>query len=260
MVLVKRGVFSNGVPYLRFGEGKKVLLIFSGGPGNYLSSPMYKEFNFLAKQYTVFMLSRKSNLPKDYSTEDMAKDYAEVIEEEFSGGPVDVIGESYGGLIAQHLAANHPKLIRRLIISMSAYRFSQEGRELDMQFAELASQGKTRAAFRSLAPMLSGNRIKRSLFSFFMRLLAPRMFRNPNSEDLLVEGRAEAAHNSKTQLPRIVAPTLVVAGDCDYFCPTELLNETASGIPDAKLIIYEGKGHESLGKQFRCDVLAFLGC
>ncbi|MCW4028284.1 MAG: alpha/beta hydrolase [Candidatus Bathyarchaeota archaeon] len=258
--MVKRGIFSNGVPYLRFGEGKKVLLIFSGGPGNYLASPMYKEFNFLAKQYTLFMFARKSSLPKNYSTKDMAEDYARVIEDEFNGGPVDVIGESYGGLIAQYLAANHPKLIRRLVLLMSTYRFSQEGTKLDMQFAELASQGKTRAAFRSLAPMLSGNRIKRSLFSFFMSLFASRMFSNPNPEDLIVEGRAEVAHNSKNQLPRIVVPTLVVAGDRDFFCSTELLHETATGIPDAKLIIYEGKGHESLGKQFHRDVSAFLGC
>jgi pimeloyl-ACP methyl ester carboxylesterase len=256
--LVKRGIFKNGVPYIRFGEGKRTLLVFSGGPGNYLSSPMHKEYNFLRKHYTLLMLSRKSNLPKGYSTADMANDYAAVIRDEFNGGPVDVIGESHGGLIAQHLAANNPQLIRRLVIYMSAYRFSPEGANLDLQFAQLASQGKTSEAFRSLAPMLPGNRLKKSLFSFLMGLSGPRMLNNPNPADLVVEGEAEVLHNSKMQLSQITAPTLVVAGERDYFCPTELLRETAAAIPNAELIIYKGKGHESLGKPFRRAVLAFL--
>jgi pimeloyl-ACP methyl ester carboxylesterase len=258
MALVERGFFRNGVPYVRFGKGTKPLLIFSGGPGNYLSSPMYKEYNFLGKQYALFMVSRKNGLPRDYTTVDMAEDFATVIKDELNGGPVDVIGESYGGLIAQHLAANHPMLIRRLVISMSAYRFSDEGARLDMQFAQLASQGKIKAAFRSLAPTLTGNRVRRSLLSVFMGLYGSKMLNNPDPEDLLVEGRAEVMHNSKNQLPHILAPTLVAAGDRDYFCPEELLRETAAGIPNAELVIYEGKGHEPLGKQFRHDVLAFL--
>jgi pimeloyl-ACP methyl ester carboxylesterase len=258
MVLVTRGIFRNGVPYVCFGKGTEPLLILSGGPGNYLSSPMYKEYNFLGNNYRLLMLSRKSGLPKGYSTADMAEDIAAVIRDEFKGEPIDIIGESYGGLIAQHLAANHPELIRHLVISMSAYKLTEEGAKLDMRFAELASQGKIRAAFKSLEPMLNGNPVKKSLAMFFMSLFGSKILSNPNPQDLLVEGEAEVRHNSKKQLPQIKAPTLVVGGDRDYFCPVELLSETAQAIPNAKLIIYEGKGHESLGKRYQKDVAAFL--
>jgi pimeloyl-ACP methyl ester carboxylesterase len=92
-----------------------------------------------------------------------------------------------------------------------------------------------------------------------MSFIGPSMMGKPeNAADLLVEGKAELAHNCKTELPKIVAPTLVVAGDHDYFCPVELLRETAAGIPNAKLIIYEGRGHMVSGKKFNEDVLAFL--
>lgn len=258
--MVEQKLFKNGVPYVKFGTGTKTLLIFSGGPGNYLKSSLYKEYSFLEKQYTIYVLSRKSDLPEGYSTSDMAEDYAAVIKNELNIGPVDVMGESYGGLIAQHLAANHPEIVHRLVISMSAYRFSREGAEMDMRFAQLASEGKTAAAFRSLAPMFDGNRVKRHLLVFFMSLFGSKMLSNPNPDDLLVEGKAELLHDSKNQLSRITAPTLVVAGDRDYFCPVPLLRETASLIPNAKLIIYKGKGHGSLGKQFRLDLLSFLGC
>ncbi len=257
--MVTKGFFKNGVPYVSFGNGPNVLLVFSGGPGNYLSNLMVKQFNFLSKSFIVYVLSRKSGLPENYSTLDMSEDFARVICNEFNSGPVDVIGESYGGLIAQNLAANHPELVRRLVIAFSAYRFSDEGSKLDMHFAELISQGKIRAAFKAMAPIIVGSKIKKSVLSFFMSLLGPIVLCKPtNPKDLLIEGKAEAVHNCKSQLSCIVAPTLVIAGDKDYFCPVALLHETASGIANSKLILYEGKGHMVSGKRFAKDILDFL--
>ena len=56
-----------------------------------------------------------------YTFNDMAADYAAMIREEF-GGPMDVIGVSTGGSIVQHLAADHPDVVRRLVIHSSAHR------------------------------------------------------------------------------------------------------------------------------------------
>jgi pimeloyl-ACP methyl ester carboxylesterase len=150
MIMVEKGVFSNGIPYFRFGEGTRTLLVFSGGPGNTLPSGfllrVFGQLNHIAKSYVVYMLGRKPELPEGYTTRDMAEDYAALIRNEFGGGPADVMGMSYGGLIAQHLAADHPELIRRLVIAMSVYRFSDEGNEVDMRSAQLFSEGKKRAA------------------------------------------------------------------------------------------------------------------
>jgi len=261
--MVEKGVFSNGIPYVRFGEGEDILLVFSGGPGNTLPSGfmfrVFGQFKHLAKNYVIYVMSRKNGLPEGYTTRDMAEDYATVIRDEFDGGPLDVMGMSYGGLIAQHLAADHPELIRRLVIAMSVYRFSDEGNKLDMRFAELLSEGKRRAALRSLDPMIEGGRIKKSFLKFFMGLIGPLMWSKPeNPSDLLVEGKAEMMHDSKNRLAEIKAPTLVIGGDNDYYCPVELLRETAAGIPNAKLVLYEGKGHMIMGKKFDEDILAFL--
>ena len=50
-------------------------------------------------------------------TEELAEIYAPVWREEF--GPVDVVAFSTGGLIAQHLALQHPELVRRLVLVVS---------------------------------------------------------------------------------------------------------------------------------------------
>jgi pimeloyl-ACP methyl ester carboxylesterase len=262
--MVEKGVFSNGIPYVRFGEGEKNLLVFTGGPGNVLPSGfmirVFGHFKHLSKSYVIYAMSRRSGLPEGYTTRDMAEDYATIIQDEFNGEPQDVMGTSYGGLIAQHLAADHPELVRRLVIAMSVYRFSEEGNEMDMKSAQFLSEGKTKEALRALYPILEGGRIKKAFLKFFMGYIAPLMWSTPdNPSDLVVEGKSEMAHNTKNRLQEIKAPTLVIAGDQDYYCPAERLQETADGIPNAKLILYKGKGHmAAMGKKFDEDVLKFL--
>jgi pimeloyl-ACP methyl ester carboxylesterase len=92
-----------------------------------------------------------------------------------------------------------------------------------------------------------------------MGYIGPLLWSAPeHPSDLLVEGKAEMAHNTKNRLAEITVPTLVIGGDKDYYCPAERLRETAAGIPDAILVLYEGKGHMTMGKEFDEDVLAFL--
>jgi pimeloyl-ACP methyl ester carboxylesterase len=261
--MVEKGVFGNGIQYVRFGKGDKTLLVFSGGPGVVLPSGfmirVFGQFKLIAKSYVVYVLGRKSELPEGYTTQDMAEDYAEVIRDDFGGGPMDVMGMSYGGLIAQHLAADHPELVRRLIIAMSCYRFSDKGNEADLRYAELISEGKKREALKCLYPILEGGRIKKAILKFFMGYIGPLLWSSPeHPSDLVVEGKAEMAHNTKGRLAEIEVPTLVIGGDKDFYCPAERLRETAAGISGARLVLYEGKGHMSMGKQFDEDVLAFL--
>ncbi len=46
------GIFKNSIPYARFGEGDKILLLLSGGPGNeYL---LGFNFNLILVRYHSF--------------------------------------------------------------------------------------------------------------------------------------------------------------------------------------------------------------
>jgi len=262
--MTEKGFFGNGIPYVRFGNGENALLVFSGGPGNDLPSGLMLRmftsgFKRVAQSYVIYAVTRKFGLPEGYTTRDMSEDYAAMIRDEFDGGPVDVVGVSYGGLIAQHLAADHPDLVRKLVIAMAAYKVGDEGKQLDMRYAELMSQGKTREASTAMISILYPEGIKKQLFKFFMWLFGPLLSSKPtNPSDLLVEAEAECEHNTKNRLAEINVPTLVIAGDNDFYFPEDLYRETAAGIPNAKLILYEGVGHMAMGKQFDEDVLEFL--
>jgi len=174
---------------------------------------------------------------------------------------VDVLGISTGGSIVQHFAADHPDLVRRLVIHSSAHTLSDTAKQLQLEVARLAQQGQWMKAWAilvgSVFPQAGlGKWLSRPLVWFSAWLLSLNAPQDPG--DLVVTVEAEDRHAFKDRLGEIAAPTLVVVGDRDPFYTPALFRETAAGIPNARLCLYPNMGHPAGGKQFRRDVLAFL--
>jgi pimeloyl-ACP methyl ester carboxylesterase len=172
------------------------------------------------------------------------------------------MGISTGGSIALHFAADHPDLVRRLVIHSSAYVLSDKAKSLQLRIGELAGQRQWVKAYAVLlAPMLAPQGIMKVLtapVAWLLSLLMGLLDAPKDPSDLVVTVEAEDKHDFKDRLSQIKAPTLVVAGDRDPFYTEELFRATAAGIPNARLILYPGMGHPASGKQFGQDVLAFL--
>ncbi|MBN2549057.1 MAG: alpha/beta hydrolase [Anaerolineales bacterium] len=255
------GYFSSGMPYNRLGRGSHPLIVFQGLMFENKPQPGLDIFyRFLGQDYTVYSVLRRPGMPPGYSMKDMADDYATMIREEF-GGPLDVIGVSTGGSIVQHFAADHPELVRRLVIHSSAYTLSEEAKRLQLEIGHLAQQRQWAQAYTVLfGSVLPHAGIVKYLLKPLLWLGARFMALNPPKDpsDLVVTIEAEDRHDFKTRLAEITAPTLVIAGMRDPFYTPALFRQTAEGIPNARLILYEGMGHPASGKQFARDVLAFL--
>jgi pimeloyl-ACP methyl ester carboxylesterase len=219
-------------------------------------------YSFLKEQYTVYVVLRRPGMPQGYSLRDMAADVATTIRQEFVG-PVDVIGVSTGGSIAQHLAADHPDVIRRLVIHSSAHTLSPSAKRLQLRVGELARDRRWTEASELLVDAVVPRRgvpaRARPLIVWPVSRMMTWFGRPKDPADLLITIAAEDAHDFRDRLGEIAAPTLVVAGADDPFYTEALFRETAAGIPGAQLILYPGMGHPAHGKQFAGDVLAFLG-
>ena len=110
--------------YASFGHGPRVLVILPGlsdglatvrGKALFLAAPYRKFFD----NWTVYMFSRKDEMPEGYSIREMAQDQAEVLKL-LGLEKVSVMGVSQGGMIAQLLAAEYPELVEKLVIAVSA--------------------------------------------------------------------------------------------------------------------------------------------
>jgi len=259
---VKTGYSNNGLPYVCVGIGQHNLVIFGGldfdhrPPSGMMLRMSISHIKHFAKECTVYLVSRKPELPIGYSMQDMSNDYATMIREEFDW-PVDIMGMSTGGPIAQWLAVDHPDLIRHLVLALTGYRLTEEAKKLQRHVGNLARERKWRGAYASLITGVYRRGIKKHLFRSLMWLFGA--YGAPNDpSDGLVEIEAEDKHDFKDRLAEIQVPTLVIGGEEDFFYP---IRDTAAGIPNAKLILYEGFGHNAIldhSRQFSEDVLAFL--
>ena len=258
--------FKNGVPYLRFGMGAKTLLFLIGGPGNTLpignaTSGFTRGMQAFEENYTIYLVSRKSGLPDGYTTRNMSDDYAELIRNDF-GGFVDLmIGFSFGGLIMQHFAADHPELCAHLVIGGAAHKISKEAKNIDYQYADLISQGKDREAMAQRAEAIFPKGILKHLLSAILWVFGKSLL-GPVSDtfrkDVVIEAKAELTHDAVDSLKRIKIPVLIVCGKDDFAFPLSDVKEMAGMMANATLKVYE-RGHSTvfLDKQFVTDVNEF---
>ena len=264
----RSGTFANGMDFLTWGSGPKTLLFIPGGPGSSIPTGMMSRMSrrwfdpFLEAGYAIWFVTRRRNMPAGHSVEDMADDYAQVISEEL-GGRVDlVVGESYGGMIAQYLAACHGESWGHLAIVAAAAEVNDWGKEVDSRQSSALARGDTVGFGMAFAEyVLPGERSR-----WARRLVGPWIGRgllsgkNYPPADLSVELEAEIAFDSRQVLAHIETPVLLICGDRDQFFPIELVEETVRLIPDCTLVRYEGQGHMKVANSRRVahDVLAFV--
>jgi pimeloyl-ACP methyl ester carboxylesterase len=191
---------------------------------------------------------------------DLANDYAQAIEDEF-GRPLDVLGISTGGSLALQLAADRPELVRRLVVAGAAYRLSEHGRRFQRRVAELSAAGDRRELSVMQAPDVADSRIGRWIAGCLLWLAGPLFIRHGwDPSDMIATIIAEDAFDIGGRLGEISAPTLVVGRGRDRFYPLEIFRETANGIPDARLMLYQDRAHGGTfaNRCFGRDVVAFL--
>ena len=102
-----------GTDYICFGTGKRIFIILPGlGDGlktvKGTALPMSLMYRMFAKDFTVYMFSRKQDLPADHTTRDMARDLKEAMDA-LGIEKASVLGVSMGGMIAQWLAIDYPE-------------------------------------------------------------------------------------------------------------------------------------------------------
>jgi pimeloyl-ACP methyl ester carboxylesterase len=262
------GIFTNGIPFVKFGYGSKTMLVYLGGPGNELPKGM--AFNVYSKgiqpfvdTYTVYLLTRKSGLSENYSTKNMADDYAEMIQTEFNGKVDVIISLSYGSMIAQHFLADYPDLFRHFILAMSAHKMTELGKTIDLLYAKYLSEGNDRAALITIAQVLVpvGKRaiFQKIFFWLFGGLIKIERSSPTYDQDILIEAKAEVNHDATAKLKNIRVPILILSGDRDIYHLKSDVEEMAKLIPNSQLILYSGKGHLIMGrKQFAIDIMQFL--
>ena len=244
----KNGTLKIGgteMDYIRFGAGERILVMLPG-LGDGLRSvkgtalPMAMMYRVFAGDFTVYAFSRKNVLPGGYTTRDMARDQAEAMER-LGIGKADIFGVSMGGMIAQHLAADYPEKVNKLILTVTSARPNPILTESIGEWVSCARRGDHTAFMDS-----NVRRIYSEAYYRRNKWLVPIMGKltKPKSYDrFFVQADACLTHDAYERLCRIQAPTLVIGGEKDNTLGGDASREIAAGIPGAELRMYGQWGH-----------------
>ncbi len=249
------------------GNGDPVLFISGTGGDlrqrpNVLDGPLAKTRRVIA--YDQRGLGQSEKPDRVYSMEDYGDDAARLLDA-LGIDHVDVVGVSFGGMVAQHFALRHPKRLRKLVLcctspggEMPSYPFHELPQDLSPteRLLRLMDVSDTR---RDHA-WQKANPDKVSAMIEAAQAGAIEDHQQPESKlGAWRQLEARAGHDTVDQLPALSTRTLICAGRFDGIAPPVNQEWLASLIPNAELKWYEG-GHLFMIQDRRAwpDIISFL--
>lgn len=251
-----------GAEYIRFGAGKRNLIILPGlGDGlktvGGTALPMALMYRMFAKDFTVYMFSRREDLPAGHTTRDMAKDLADAMDA-LGIEKADILGVSMGGMIAQWLAIDDPERVGKLILTVTAARPNGVLEGSIKEWMEQAQAGEHTALMDSNLKRIYSDKYYRQ--NKWMIPLLGVLTKPKRYDRFLTLAEACLNHNAYAELASIKAPTFIIGGGRDQAIGPDAAGELAKRIPGASLKIYPQWGHGLYeeAKDFNDIVLKFL--
>lgn len=251
------------------GRGEPLLLL-AGGPANsHLTFHPY--FSALADTHRVIYVDYRgrgrSDAVADPRLVTFAGDVADIaaLIEALGLGPVNLYGFSYGGMVAQAIALDHPALVRRLVLANTVHsaemwqkNHENINRELELQYPEVWEQV---LALRAEGVRSTDPRVQRlyavhsKLVRFYNPDNAAKLLSEPGSRnadlypvfagedvEFFIGGEVARLPDFRPRLKDLAMPTLILAGRYDRALYPKYQYEFARSAPQAEFTWMERSG------------------
>jgi len=173
---------------------------------------------------------------------------------------VDVVGLSFGGQQALHLALTQPDRVGRLVLADTSARFGADGTDPEAWMRLRLDPLDAGVTPAEMAPMVIDS-ITAPDFAGLERDRTIAAFTRIPAAGLRAAVECLPSHDVTARLGEIAAPTLVIVGELDAETPLAYAETLATAIPDATLVVVPGVGHLTPAEapaEFNRLVAAFL--
>jgi len=210
-----------------------------------MSSPLCEQHTFAAIDLRGHGLSPWSG--NNVHTMDLMADDVSAVIRTLTDDPVDIVGLSMGGYIAQALVARHPELVSSLaLVSTRARGDTDEqsaGRELAIGTVLHEGRAALAAAMieKLLAPIDDHNSHCQMVRARLSTMIESLPVETIVADLRGLQGRKDRSDTTSS----VTAPVLVVVGEHDAITPKTETAAWAASIPGAQHTVVPGAGHVS---------------
>jgi pimeloyl-ACP methyl ester carboxylesterase len=256
-------VLPNGVrlPYVERGDPSGLPVVFLHGV-----TDSWRSFEpvlpHLPRAMHAFAVTQRGHGDADrpdggYGPRDFAEDLAALLDRLDLDAAV-VVGHSMSSSIAQRFALDHPERTLGLVLvgAMRSWRDNAAIREF------------WRSTVSTLTDPVDPQVAREFQVSTLARPVTPAFLKTVVGESLKVPARvwksifeAFIEQDFSRELARITAPTLIVWGDRDAFCPGQDQRALLETIAGSQLLVHEGAGHAlhwEAPERFAADLVAWI--
>lgn len=232
--------------YMRFGNGKRTLVILPGLSVQSvmkLSDAVAESYRLLTDDFTVYLFERRNDLPSSYSVDEMSRDTAEAIKALKLSG-VYLFGVSQGGMIAMKIASDYPMLVKSLILGSTSASVNQTQYSVIDEWIRFAKAGNAEGLYLSFGEKVYPESVfeqSRNILIDSAKTVTPEEL---SRFVILSEGTKD--FDASDDLKKIVCPVLVIGSKDDKVLGGDSsvkIFESLKGKPGCELFMYDGYGH-----------------
>ena len=250
--------------YETHGEGTPLILIRGLGSS---ADHWYTQVPELSKHFRVIIfdnrgIARSTDSGEPFTIQDMAQDTIELLDH-LGIQRTHLLGLSMGGMIAQEIAIQHPHRINGLILAVTHCGGDQQikaAADVTETIQRLAIDNSLEARVMAATVFFAPQTLKENAAALQAYSAASLKYTTA-PEMIKRQMQAISTHATFDRLHRIKAPTLVLGGAEDVLIPPHNSNILSEQIPNAKLLIVPGGGHQVLIEQADAcnqEIIAFL--
>ena len=262
MFSIQRNHLSDqGVDYITFGKGKKILIIITGLSlqrlGDMSNLTIYSLFSRYARDYKVYIFDRRDHIEEGITIEDMADDLYQSLQ----GLHIDnasIIGISQGGMIAQLFAIKYSQMVKKLVLALTFSRNNDISRETIRGWIAMTENNDMDQLNKdSMSKSFSSPVLKKL---YLINKLFLKTVSVEKQERFVRLARSILEFDCYKSLDKITCPTLVLGAKNDLVLGVDGARELANSIPNASYYEFGKLGHAAYieSRRFNKVLLEFL--